>query len=234
MLMAGRLRYPYFHIDFSSAGDIAANDFFSPSTVIFAKDTSQTRAYLEAMAPNIQYTTSTNYFVVFSEEATSEQMAAYREETEKNCYILSYQEILDATDERIEDSLSTCVPLPAFLLFLSTVSLFSISVIIIYRKASENSIWYLCGCSRRRGMGLVFACIGILGVIASLLNALFIVLYPVLGDYGILSFPQFYVDRWSLLPIVGYMLLTLLVVFVTSLMLQRQASPLELLRRLDQ
>ena len=83
-------------------------------------------------------------------------------------------------------------------------------------------------------MGLVFACIGILGVIASLLNALFIVLYPVLGDYGILSFPQFYVDRWSLLPIVGYMLLTLLVVFVTSLMLQRQASPLELLRRLDQ
>ena len=154
--------------------------------------------------------------------------------TLKEHYILSYQEILDSTNRQIQTNLRTVLPFPAFLLFLTMVSLFSISVIVIYRKASENAVWYLCGCSRARGMRTIFFCIGILGAAAAVINAVFILLYPVLGDNGILSINRFYVDGWNLIFILGYLLITLLIVFATSLLLQGRTSPLELLRRLDQ
>lgn len=231
--LAGRIRYPYFHIDFGSSGDVAADDFISTIPTFMAKDTPQTRALLEE-AGDVYYRTSVNYFVVFSDDATRQEIDRYLEEAGKSCYILSYSEILDETNRRVDENLRLCFPLPVFLLILSTVSLFSISVIVIFRKATENAVWYLCGCSKRKSLLLIFACIGLCGAVAAALNAVFILLFPLLGERGILPLERIYLDGWSFLFIAGYLLLTLLIVFVTSVLLQRRTSPIQLLRRLDQ
>ncbi len=231
--LTGRIRYPYFHINFGSSGDVAADNFLSAQTAILAKDTPQTRALLEE-AGDVYYRTSVNYFVVFSDDATRQEIDRYLEEAGKSCYILSYSEILDETNRRVDENLRLCFPLPVFLLILSTVSLFSISVIVIYRKATENAVWYLCGCSKRKSLLLIFACIGLCGAVAAALNAVFILLFPLLGDKGLLPIERIYLDGWSFLFIAGYLLLTLLIVFVTSVLLQRRTSPIQLLRRLDQ
>ena len=231
--LAGRIRYPYFHINFGSSGDVAADNFLSAQTAVLAKDTPETRALLEA-AGEVYYHTSVNYFVVFSDDATRQEIDRYLEEAGKSCYILSYSEILDETNRRVDENLRLCFPLPVFLLILSTVSLFSISVIVIYRKATENAVWYLCGCSKRKSLLLIFACIGLCGAVAAALNAVFILLFPLLGDKGLLPIERIYLDGWSFLLIAGYLLLTLLIVFVTSVLLQRRTSPIQLLRRLDQ
>lgn len=232
-VLVGRIRYPYFTLDFGSAGDITAADFISEFPTFLVKDTPETRELLHSVS-DAPFNPDPNYFVVFSQDASQEEINAYLNESKQEHYILSYQELMDSTNKQIQQNLRTFLPLPVFLLFLTMVSLFSISVIIIYRKASENAIWYLCGCSRARGMRTIFFCIGILGAIAAVINAVFIVIYPILGDNGILILNRFYVDGWNLLFILSYLLITLLIVFATSLLLQRRTSPLELLRRLDQ
>ena len=70
---------------------------------------------------------------------------------------------------------------------------------------------------------LIFACIGLCGAVAAALNAVFILLFPLLGERGILPLERIYLDGWSFLFIAGYLLLTLLIVVIAVLISKRMS-----------
>lgn len=231
--VVGKLRYPYFHSDFSSAGDISACNFIFPIQIFIAKETPETLQILKKI-PNISFSISTNYFVKFSANASKADIAAYLTEAKKDHYVLSYDDLVKSTAKEVNKNLSVGLSLPLFLLFLATVALLSVAILFAYKKANENAIWYLCGCSKKRCRLTMFAALGILGTAAAIVNIALILLYPVLGEREFLTIDRFYVDNLTILPVLGYLLLTLLIVFAVSFLFQRKASPIESLRRLDE
>ena len=231
--VVGKLRYPFFQSDFNSGGDISACDFIVPEPIVLVEETPETMAILKKTA-DISFTASTNYFVKFSAGASKADIADYLTEAKKDHYILSYDDLVKSTAKEVNKNLSVGLSFPLFLLFLATVALLSVAILFVYKKANENAIWYLCGCTKKRCRLTMFAALGMLGVTAAIVNIVLILLYPSLGEQKILTIDRFYVDNLTILPVLGYLLLTLLIVFAVSFLFQRKASPIESLRRLDE
>lgn len=228
--ITGKLPYPFFTASFNSAGDIGADAFISTTPLLIAKDTPETRKVLETV-PGLFYYTSTNYFLEFSDDTAPEQRSALLEELGQDHYILSYDELVVSTEKTVQKNLPLCLPVPLFLLFIATMCLLSTSLLMVEKKANENAVWFLCGCSKRRCFLTMFVSLGLPGLLAAALNILFIVLYPILGEREILNIGQMYIDPWNILVILIYLVCVWVISLVIPYFLQYRKSPIESVRK---
>ncbi len=230
--VSGKLPYPYFHPDLGSAGNISADAFVSSVQIILAKDTPQTRAVLETL-PGIEYTSYSSYWVDFSDTATSAQKAAFIRQMQQGHRVASYEDIMKNTDSTVSEAASSGLATPLFLVFITTMSFISITVLLLYNKINQSAIWFLCGCSKRRSYVYASLAVGLICLAACLLPLLIIWLYPVWGEMELLPL-HIYLDGLSVWIILGYLAATLVLAFGIPFALQYKTSPMDTLRRLDE
>ena len=121
--------------------------------------------------------------------------------------------------------------LPLFLLFIATMSLISMSVLMIYKKLETHSIYYLCGCSRRRSFLQMFAGICGIALTSGIINIAIILLYPFLYTRGILNLGNVIIDEVSIVYILLYLLVACLLSALLPYLAFRKSSPIDFYRR---
>lgn len=230
----GKMSEPFYVSSYSFFGTfVRASDLLraGDSTVIF-RDTKETAEFLR-----LQYSwPSSNFFISFVPDATQAEKEEVLSYLQKNGAYKTYDEILAATQEQVNDQIKKSMPIPLFFLFISTMALISISVLLVSKKLKEYSAYYLCGCGKRRCLWYMFAGISLLALIACVLNIIYIKLYPLmLSEMGLvmtlrLNRDLLY-DNLSVLYIFLYMLAIVLLSLILPCYIMSKSSPIEFYRR---
>lgn len=230
----GKMKDPFYVACYSSGGTfVQASNFLraGDSTIIF-RDTAETSKFL-----GLQYNwPSRNFFISFVPDATQAEKEEVLSYLQKNGTYKTYDEILAATQEQVNDQIKQSMPIPLFFLFISTMALISISVLLVSKKLKEYSAYYLCGCGKRRCLWYMFAGISLLALIACVLNIIYIKLYPLmLSEMGLVMTLRLnrnlLYDNLSILYIFLYMLAIVLLSLILPCYIMSKSSPIEFYRR---
>lgn len=229
--VTGKLPYPYFQPGFGSAGDVTADAFIEAVQILLAKDTPQTRAVLKEM--DMTYISSLSYWVVFKDTATSTEKADFIHFLRQDHHVSTYEDIMENTDAAAAETAAGALAAPLYFLFITTVSFVSMAVLLLYKKINQQAIWFLCGCSKGRGYRYASTAIGLICLVSCLVPLLLIWQYPVWGEMDLMPI-HMYFDWWSVWILLGYLAAVLALSFAIPFALQYKASPMQVLRRLDE
>lgn len=230
----GKMSEPFYAASYSASGTfVKASDLLrsGDSTIIF-RNNGETADFLR-----LQYGwSSTNFFVSFHPDATQAEKDEVLSYLQKNGAYKTYDEILAATKEQVNDQIKKGMPMPLFFLFISTMALISISVLLVSKKLKEYSVYYLCGCGKRRCLWYMFTGISLLALLACILNIIYIKLYPLmLSEMGLVMTLQLnrnlLYDNLSILYIFLYMLAIVALSLILPCYLMNKSSPIEFYRR---
>lgn len=230
----GIMKKPYYFTSYSKGGTfISASDFLqSENNMIVFRENEQTKRFLRHDSMGV----SSNFFVSFYPDATQAEKDEVLSYLQKNGAYKTYDEILAATKEQVNDQIKKGMPMPLFFLFISTMALISISVLLVSKKLKEYSVYYLCGCGKRRCLWYMFTGISLLALLACILNIIYIKLYPLmLSEMGLVMTLQLnrnlLYDNLSILYIFLYMLAIVALSLILPCYLMNKSSPIEFYRR---
>lgn len=138
---------------------------------------------------------------------------------------------MTASDEKIKDDRNKQLIMPLFFLFVSTMALISVSTLMVRKKLGEHSIYYLCGCSRVKSFCYLLGGIGLISIVACLINILVIAFHPVLEAIGVLHISNAILDSTSILILFIYLVVVVLISAILPFLVFFRESPIELYRR---
>ena len=95
--------------------------------------------------------------------------------------------------------------MPMFFLFVSSIALISISVLFVYKEIiKKNSIYYICGCSSKKIFFYMACGIGLISIIAGIINiAVFANMNRLTGE-GILNLGYSYYFDYFVLALLSF------------------------------
>lgn len=162
------------------------------------------------------------------EDADTEEQRMLSELLSSYGSTLTFRELMNRTEQRIASSVREKLPLPLFLLIISTVAMISVAALSIQRGMNEQSKYYLLGCSKKRSMGISAIALSAVFSIPMLLNLLALQYAPSLLRFD----PKAYLlDETAYFALFMYWGACLLLTIVLPLVLYGKFSPIEFYRR---
>lgn len=226
----GKVGYPWYTADYSTiSDDVSTSDFLSQSNTIIFDDTEQVYDLLNNHS-NIS-SLSFSYFVLYNKDCTDEQKTAVRDYMETVGTYASYDKILENTNKNIRDELMKKIVTPIFLLIIATISLISISTLNTYKKLRDHSIYYLCGCSRKKSFAYLFAEISLVAIIATVINIIYVSTTINRLMSGTMGYSECIVDYKNILFSMIYCIATIAVTVILPFIVYKKNTPLEIYRR---
>lgn len=173
-------------------------------------------------------------FVAMKPDVSKEEKENIVNYLNQNGYFLTYDQILENTNEDLIYTMKDTLPMPMFFLFVSSIALISISVLFVYKNIKKNSIYYICGCSSKKIFFYMACGIGLISIIAGIINiAVFANMNRLTGE-GILNLGySYYFDYFSISFIIIYISVVLLISIGIPYLVYRKLSPIELYRRVQ-
>lgn len=230
--IVGRIANPSLVPSFGTAAigmTVTANSFLQPAdATILLQETPQLAQFLKEKSETWY---DPNFFVEYSGSTNQTELEKVKNLLKENGTFSTYDEIITASNQKIKDDRNKQLVMPLFFLFVSTMSLISVSTLMVRKKLGEHSIYYLCGCSRIKSFCYLLAGIGLISITACLINILIIVFHPLLEAVGILHLGNAILDSASILYLVVYLAVVALVSAVLPFLVFFQESPIELYRR---
>lgn len=226
--VAGHMRAPYQYLDFRVSGTaITGTDLFSSGGMILMRESEALLTRLKEVAKvNPKYT----FIIEFDGKATPERKAEILEELEMKGPCPSLDSILERSEKSLRENLKAKLPLPIFLLVISTFSYFSTVILTFRKKEKERAVLYLCGCDKKRLARVTFWTLNGAAVLPVLLNLLFVWISPELDWRGILNLEDYLIDGSAVWLIVGYYLVTAGIAVLTVRSGMARHTPLTYLR----
>jgi len=166
---------------------------------------------------------------VFPHEDTSVEEMRKLSELLSSCgRSMTFQELMRRTEQRIASSLREKLPLPMFLLAISTVAMVSVGALSIHRGMNEQSKYYLLGCSKIRSVGISALAMLAVFSVPMILNLLALQYAPSLLRFD----PAAYLlDSMSYLALLLYWGVCLILIIALSMVLYGKFSPVEFYRK---
>lgn len=161
-------------------------------------------------------------------DAPEEARAALRKKLFTYDLAISYDTLMERTDKELQRSLREMLPLPAFLLLVSVASMLSVTALAVDRSMSEQSKYFLLGCSKRRSAGYISLALSVIFSLPIVINLVLIAAVP-----GFLRFdPKAYlIGSYAILPVFLCWLICLLSAIAIPALLYGRYSPLTFYRR---
>lgn len=226
--VSGHLSYPYTFIYFPNAHTNAnANDLFTSSDVVLMKESD---ALISRLSERARITTGVNFIVEFNDGVDAAGCTAILSAYAPDHSIVSMEDIYRASEEKIVSDMRHMLPMPLFLLCVSTVAYLSTSILFFKKKESHLAISYLCGCSKRRCAAVMFAAITSVSAIPVLINIVFVCIVPYLDWMGYIDMYGFVINGNAILLILGYYLFTAIIAVGVTAGGMRKHTPVTLLR----
>ena len=174
------------------------------------------------------------FFIKIKPDATVQEWQNLLDYLEKNGYFLTYDDIMENTEQNLIDTMKSELPMPLFFLFVSSMALISISVLFVYKNIRKNSIYYICGCSAKKIFFYMACGIGFISILAGIIN---ITIFSCMNQFiGLGIFHpdySYYFDFWTVAFIGIYIAFILLISIGVPYLIYRKMSPIELYRRVQ-
>lgn len=229
--VVGKIGYPWYTASYGSMGsNISTEDFLTSADMMLFSDTEETRTLFETYA-KLTSSLSFSYFVLYDENCTEAQKNACRDFYETVGSYASYDTILSNTEKNISDELMDKIVTPVFLLVIATITLISISTLNTYKKLRDHSIYYLCGCSRRKSFIYLFVEISMVAIIATVIDIVYISIQINGLRSGTVIYSNTIIDYWNIVYAVIYCIITMLITTILPFMIYKKNTPLEIYRR---
>lgn len=232
--VAGKLAEPYTVPSFNTSGtDINTYDLYQKleNGLIFVESSRLTKVFKSV---NNCPLTAENFIASYKSNSSEAERKEYLNYFTKQFRVTDYDNIIKNTDKVIALSFRRRLPTPLFMLSIMTVALISISVLFVNKKLREHSIYYLCGCNRRKSYFIISCAIGLMGLLGGLLNILFIVNYDFLTSNGIINMSDGLIyDGQTVLFTLLYALAVSAVSVIISILVFRKSSPIEIYRKYE-
>lgn len=162
------------------------------------------------------------------EDIGAEEMRTLSELLSSYGSTMTFRELMRRTEQRIASSLREKLPLPMFLLAISTVAMVSVGALSIHRGMNEQSKYYLLGCSKMRSMGISALAMLAVFSVPMILNLLALRHAPSLLRFD----PNAYLlDCMSYFALFLYWGVCLILIISLPLVLYGKFSPVEFYRK---
>lgn len=221
--------YKFFSFGARSNSDFPFSNIFksySTGAVYVAKDSKELRdAYKDRMISDA------HYVIKFKESATDEQKDALFKELEVyGCTQRSFLNISQATKSAVISQIKENLPMPLFLLAVSSIAYLSALVLVFKKKEKDFSIFYVCGCSKGRMIILTIASCLFMILPALIINLLIFSLWYPISSLIRFQSVSLYINGYSYLVMLLYSLLTVIIAVTTTLVNMKKYSPIEFLK----
>ena len=227
----GKYDFPWFSPFFTVGGDkVSTSDFFGQkNTVIFDRNDKKIMKLQEKH--RLFASQEMFYFVMYDENCTEEQKQEVRDYMNTVGTYSTYDDLIEDTNSEIRYLLLKKLIMPLFLLFVATVMLISISTLSTYKKLRDHSIYYLCGCSRKRSFLYLAAEISISVIIALAVSLVYVIIMMQKIRNCTLGYDCFIIDYYNILISLGYAVITLAVTLIIPYAVYKKNTPIEIYRR---
>ena len=143
----------------------------------------------------------------------------------------TYDKILENTNDYIRDNLMKKIVTPILLLIIATLTLISIATLNTYKKLKDHSIYYLCGCSRKKSFAYLFAEISIVAILATIINIIYVSVIMSQLSAGTMSYAGSIIDYKNIIYSMIYCILTIAITVILPFIVYKKNTPLEVYRR---
>jgi len=127
---------------------------------------------------NFNINRNVNFIVDIKENATTAEKDEILNYLSRYGIYATYDEIIQNTNDAVDEEIRENFPLPVFLLLISTVSMICVSAVAIQRSMHEHSIYYLIGCSKKRSITTIILSLLLLFCIPCIMNLLLAFFWP--------------------------------------------------------
>ncbi|MGN0537569.1 MAG: ABC transporter permease [Acutalibacteraceae bacterium] len=227
----GKIDYPWYSVEYTTISNkVSTKDFLSVADMMIFEDTEENRTLFETYtSPSTSLAFS--YFVLYDDDCTEEQKQACRDYYNTVGSYLSYDTVLSNTEDNIRNELMKKMVTPVFLLVIATITLISISTLNTYKKLKDHSVYYLCGCSRKKSFMYLFMEISMVAIIATVIDIFYISIQINGLRNGTIIYSSTIIDYWNIVFVVAYCIVTILVTTILPFIVYHKNTPLEIYRR---
>lgn len=171
------------------------------------------------------------YYVRVSSSATDAEKAELFEKLSVYGTYKDYDNIIKCTNAKVEERLRGLLPLPVFLLIITSVLTVCITALTIKKSMSEFSCYFLIGCSKQKSFLLISSALSAVFSIPCLINAASVMFFPsfLRSDRGVFS--SEYINGNCIIPIIIFFFVNVLITIIIPLIYYRRFSPLDFHRR---
>ena len=227
----GRMQYPYHHMGFNgSATKTTVNDLFTSGDHLMMLGTQENLEKLETLASVFP---SFNFIFSISADATAEETEALMNRVARTGVMVSLSDILAQSKLEMEEKYREDLPMPVFLMVVSTFSYFSTLILIFKKKELDLAVSHLCGSKRGQCGATVLGTFGLVSVIPAGLTTVLVALIPVMDWLSLVTMGECLVDGWCVGLIGGYFLVSLLIAGTAVWLQMKNHTPLTLLRGVE-
>ncbi len=175
---------------------------------------------------------SPNFYIAFDKKASDSErreLIAFLEETGT---VETYDGIIANSEAELAEWVVTALPLPLFLIIISTVNIICIATVIVKKSMADLSKYYLIGCTKRRGAMLITAPMALIFSLPCVFNLLSIALSPnFLRAGGRTSMIDYIFDFGTSALVGAYFLLLLVILAVLPTVFFRKFSPISFYKK---
>lgn len=226
----GKIDYPWYAPDYNTISeDISADKFLVQANVVIIEDNEYNRELLpEGINPK---SLGLSYFVLYKDGCTLQQKQAVRDHMSKIGTYKTYDEIFDNTHKKVQKEMLDKLVTPCFLLIISTILLISIAVMTTNKKLRDHTIYYLCGCSRKKSFLYLTIGISVPVLIAVVLNTIYEIMQIKNLMSGSAAYAGSIVDQYNIIIGVIYCVVTIAVAMVLPFIIFKSNMPVDVYRR---
>ena len=230
--VSGKMAYPAY-IPQMLGGDSADKLLRCYDNVLLMVYTPELADRLHALHANvIEYE---NYFVILKPDISEENRKRVTDLLSASGRYLTYEEIIDNTDQVNDYRIKTKLPMPLYAFVIASVSVFSLSLLMTQKKLGAFSVYYIVGCSRKRIMALIAAALSLVSALPCLLNIANILIDPYLfrTDDARVNKANCYIDSGMVIPLLAYTAFIIAVSVGAALSTYRNQSAADVQRRVE-
>ncbi|MDO3410373.1 hypothetical protein QWJ34_11420 [Saccharibacillus sp. CPCC 101409] len=227
----GKVKYPGYTLSLSNGSTIILSDYLlSDQPVILVRDEP---SLLSRLDTSDQVMIDRNAWVVFENGLSEQQQGELLTRLGSYGSYHTYEDIITASRESHIEQLKEILPIPLFLFFSAFSCLFSISSLYVMRNAQNQILYFFCGCSRKRMIGILAQGLFMIFLPPALLNLLFILFYPTISQADWLNLHQVVLDGTSVSLVLLFLAVLLVFLLLPALMISRRHTPMQLYRRMS-
>lgn len=223
--LLGNIVSPYYIPTFKEASTaMTSYKIMAPcSNTIILKDSPEIREFLSNKGFRMtRYGIS--FILLFNDCTEDEKQAVYDFLEEHNLHCTDADTILDNSHKITADTLEQMMPLPIYLALLSAILTLCFSILFLHGKMDLMLTFYLCGCTKKRGYGIMALSLGIIGALASLVSIIILTVRKGSVLMSIVNTDQFLLDYTVYVFLICYWLLLLFLSVFASFLIYRRKS----------
>ncbi len=175
---------------------------------------------------------SPNFYVAFDEDASEAERRELIACLEQVGTAAEHGEIIATSEAELAEWVATALPIPLFLIIISTINIVCISTVIVKKSMADISKYYLIGCSKRRGVALISVPLAAVFSFPCVFNLLSIFCFPNFLRAGEAASKIDYILNFGTAALVGaFFVLLMAIVSILPYAFYRRFSPISFYRR---